>query len=132
MTVVGPAGVGKSRLVQELQQYVEGLPQIVYWRRGRCLAYANTSYSALADAIKAQCEIFEDDTAEVAAKKAEATPRELFGDDSVAPQIRALVGAGEVPAMSREDLFEAWRRFLERLAARYPLVLVLEDLHWAR
>ena len=33
--------------------------------------------------------------------------------------------------MSREELFEAWRRFLERLAARYPLVLVLEDIQWA-
>ena len=82
----------------------------------------NTSYSALADAIKAQCEIFEDDPAEVAARKAEAAVRELFGDDSVAPQLRALVGAGETRDMSREELFEAWRRFLERLAARYPLV----------
>jgi class 3 adenylate cyclase/tetratricopeptide (TPR) repeat protein len=130
-TVIGPAGVGKSRLVAELERYVEGLPDIVYWRRGRCLAYGNTSYSAFADAIKAQCEIFEDDTADVAAKKAEAAARELFGDDSVAPQLRALVGAGEARDMSREELFEAWRRFLERLAARYPLMLVLDDLHWA-
>ena len=91
----------------------------------------NTSYSAFADAIKAQCEIFEDDSAEVAAGKAEAAARELFGDDSVAPQLRALVGAGETRDLSREELFEAWRRFLERLAARYPLVLVLEDIHWA-
>lgn len=131
VTIVGPAGVGKSRLVMELERFAEGLPQIVYWRRGRCLAYGNTSYSAFADAIKAQCEIFEDDTADVAAKKAEAAARELFGDDSVAPQIRALVGAGEVHEMSREELFEAWRRFLERLSARYPLVLVLDDIHWA-
>ena len=131
VTIVGPAGVGKSRLVAELEHYVEGLPQTVYWRRGRCLAYGNTSYSAFADAIKAQCEIFEDDDAEVAGKKVEAAVRELFGDEEVAPQVRALVGAGEARGVSREDLFEAWRRFLERMAARYPLALVLDDIHWA-
>ena len=114
-----------------LERYVDGLPEFVYWRRGRCLAYGNTSYSALADAIKAQCEILDDDPADVAAKKADAVVRELFGDDALAPHIRALVGAGEERSFSREDLFEAWRRFLERLAARYPLVLVLEDVHWA-
>ncbi|HET7235777.1 MAG TPA: AAA family ATPase [Actinomycetota bacterium] len=131
VTVVGPAGVGKTRLVAELERYVEGLPETVYWRRGRCLAYGNTSYSAFADAIKAQCEIFDDDDAEVAGKKADAAVRELFGDEEVAPQIRALVGAGEARGASREDLFEAWRRFLERMAARYPLALVLDDFHWA-
>jgi class 3 adenylate cyclase/tetratricopeptide (TPR) repeat protein len=131
VTIIGPAGVGKSRLVHELERYVEGLPQFIYWRRGRCLAYGNASYSALADAIKAQCEILEDDPQEVAIKKTDASVRELFGDEALAPQLRALVGAGEAKSMSREDLFEGWRRFLERLAARYPLVLVLEDIHWA-
>ena len=53
VTVVAPAGVGKSRLVRELERYVEGLREFIYWRRGRCLAYGNTSYSALADAFKA-------------------------------------------------------------------------------
>jgi tetratricopeptide (TPR) repeat protein len=131
VTVIGPAGVGKSRLIAELERHVEDLAENAYWRRGRCLAYANTSYSALADAVKAQCEIFDDDSVEVAGRKAEAAGRELFGDDSVVPQLRALVGAGESRGMNREELFEAWRRFLERLAARYPLVLVLDDIHWA-
>lgn len=131
LTIVGPAGVGKSRLVSELERHVEGLPQTFYWRRGRCLAYGNVAYSAFADAIKAQCEILEDDPSETAARKADAAVLELFGDDGIAPEIRALVGAGEIREASREDLFDAWRRFLERMAARYPLVLVLDDLHWA-
>ncbi len=131
VTVIGPAGVGKSRLVRELEHYAEGLPEFVYWRRGRCLAYGNASYSALADAIKAQCEILEDDATDVAVKKTDAAVRELFGDTEIAPQVRALVGAGEAGSFAREDLFEAWRRFLERLAARYPLTVILEDIHWA-
>ena len=131
VTVVAPAGVGKSRLVRELEKYVEGLPEFIYWRRGRCLAYGNTSYSALADAIKAQCEILDDDASDVAVKKTENAVRELFGDIEIAPKIGALVGAGEPGSFSREDLFEAWRRFLERMAARYPLVLVFEDIQWA-
>ena len=131
VTVIGPAGVGKSRLVRELEHYAEGLPEFVYWRRGRCLAYGNASYSALADAIKAQCEILEDDATDVAVKKTDDAVRELFGDTEIAPQVRALVGAGEAGSFAREDLFEAWRRFLERLAARYPLTVILEDIHWA-
>ncbi|HEX9299433.1 MAG TPA: AAA family ATPase, partial [Actinomycetota bacterium] len=131
VTVVAPAGVGKSRLVRELEKYVEGLPEFIYWRRGRCLAYGNTSYSALADAIKAQCEILDDDATDVAVKKTENAVRELFGDTEIALKIGALVGAGEPGSFSREDLFEAWRRFLERMAARYPLVLVFEDIQWA-
>ena len=131
VTVVGPAGVGKSRLARELERHVEGLPEFVYWRRGRCLAYGNTAYSALADAIKAQCEILEDDATDVVLKKTESTLQELFGSSDLAAEIGALVGAGDPGALGREDLFDAWRRFLERLSARYPLVLVFEDIHWA-
>ena len=131
VTVVGPAGVGKTRLARELEAYVDSLPAFVHWRRGRCLAYGNTTYSALADAIKAQCEILEDDAADVVLKKIEDAIEELFGDTELAPQVGALMGVGEPGAYSREDLFDAWRRFFERMAARYPLVLVFEDIHWA-
>ena len=109
VTIVGPAGVGKTRLVRELEYHVDALPDQVYWRRGRCLSYGNASYSALADAIKAQCEILEDDASDVATKKVENTLKELLGDTSLAPEICALVGAGEPGQFTREDLFEAWR-----------------------
>jgi class 3 adenylate cyclase/tetratricopeptide (TPR) repeat protein len=131
VTVLGNAGVGKSRLAWEFAKYVEGLPQILYWRRGRSLAYGNVSYSALAEAVKAQCEVLEDDPPELVAEKVDRTVEELFGDLEVAPHVRALVGGRTEERLSREELFDAWRRFLERMAARYPLVLALEDLHWA-
>ncbi|MFB3739782.1 MAG: AAA family ATPase, partial [Candidatus Velamenicoccus archaeovorus] len=131
VTVLGNAGVGKSRLAWEFARYVESLPQFVYWRKGRSLAYGNVSYSALAEAVKAQCEVLEDDPAEVVDAKVDHAVQELFGDLEVAPHVRALVGGRTEQRFGREELFEAWRRFLERMAARYPLVLVLEDLHWA-
>ena len=51
--------------------------------------------------------------------------------DAIWKRVFEAVGAGETRDMSREELFEAWRRFLEALADRHPLVLVFEDLHWA-
>ena len=69
VTVLGPAGVGKSRLAHELLNYLDSLPTLAYWRKGRCLAYGNVSYSALAESVKAQCEILEDDAPGVAADK---------------------------------------------------------------
>ena len=61
--------------VRSSLRYVEGLPQFIYWRSGRCLAYGNTPYSALADAIKAQCEVLEDDPAEIVARKVDTVGR---------------------------------------------------------
>ena len=46
-------------------------------------------------------------------------------------RIGVLVGAEGAQAADREELFTAWRRFLEAIAARTPFVLVVEDVHWA-
>lgn len=130
VTLIGPAGVGKSRLAREVRDHLDGLPGDYYWRSGRCLAYGNAAYSALAEAVKGQCECLEDDPLDVALAKTAASVEELFGDRAIVPQLSALLTASE-RIHSREDLFEAWRRYLERMAARYPLVLVMEDIHWA-
>ena len=130
VTILGTAGVGKSRLAHELIGYVGSLTPPPVVRRGRSLAYGNVSYSALADAVKAECGILADDPPEFVLDKVTRTVDRLFGDSSAAGQVETLVGAGQV-GFSREELFDVWRRLLERMAAGAPLVLVLEDLHWA-
>lgn len=131
ITILGAAGVGKSRLASELSGYVAGRSRPASWLKGRCLAYGNVSYSALAEAVKSECAVHEDDSPEVVSGKTAAKVEELFGAPDLTPLIEVLVGSGSELAFSREDLFDAWRRFLEKLASRGPLVIQLEDIHWA-
>jgi len=133
VTVIGSAGVGKSRLTWELEKYLDGLPDTYYWRKGRCLAYAQSSYSALADAIKADARILDDDAPATAAAKLEARVGELGGtaDPVLLQAVEALLALGPATGLGRDQLFDAWRRYLELLARQNPLVLVQEDIHWA-
>jgi len=133
VTVVGSAGVGKSRLTWELEKYLDGLPEAFHWRKGRCLAYAQASFSALADAIKSDARILDDDAPATAAAKLDVRLGELraAGDEPLAQSVRALLAIGPASGLAREDLFEAWRRYLGLIARIDPLVLVQEDIHWA-
>jgi len=134
VTVLGSAGVGKSRLTWELEKYLDGLPETYHWRRGRCLAYAQMSYSALADAIAADVSVLEDDASEAVESKLSARLSDLAGataPEEVSAAARVLLGLESAGGMAKAELFEAWRTYLELIARRYPLVLVLEDIHWA-
>jgi len=133
VTVIGSAGVGKSRLAWELEKYLDGLPETFYWRKGRCLAYAQASFSALADAIKADARILDDDAPATAAAKLETRVGELGGtaDPALLQAVEALLALGPATGLGRDQLFDAWRRYLELLARQDPLVLVQEDIHWA-
>jgi class 3 adenylate cyclase/tetratricopeptide (TPR) repeat protein len=133
VTVIGSAGVGKSRLTWELEKYLDGLPETFYWRKGRCLAYAQASFSALADAIKADAKILDDDAPATAAAKLVARVGELGGtaDPELLQAVEALLALGPATGLGRDQLFDAWRRYLELLACENPLVLVQEDIHWA-
>jgi len=136
VSVVGVAGIGKSRLAWEFEKYIDGLIGDVWWHRGRCLSYGDgVAYWALAEMVRGRARILEDDPAESATGKV-AAMLELHVEDAeerawIETRLLHLLGLTDRTAPDREDLFAAWRRFFERLAEQGPLVLILEDLHWA-
>ena len=139
VTLVGVPGIGKSRLVWELFEAVERDPDFVTWRQGRSLPYGEgVAYWALGEMINAQAGILDSDSAGEARAKLQATVADLIEEPAeaawVEEHVRALAGletGGGGGDDRRSEATAAWRRFLEALAERSPLVLVFEDLHWA-
>ena len=139
VTLVGVPGIGKSRLVYELRRIAEDADELITWRQGHCLAYGDgITMWALGEIVKAQAGVHEGDSpSEVSTKIGRAVEDALPGSSDAAwveDQLLALVGQGaesELGGDRRGLAFAAWRRFLEALADERPLVLVVEDLHWA-
>ena len=136
VTIVGVPGIGKSRLVAELFAVVEADPEIMYWRQGRSLPYGDVAYAALTDVVKAHAGMLETDTTEDAEAKLRRALAPLLREtelDWVLRHVRPLVGLGgdDVTTDRRQEAFAAWRRLVEAIAEDAPLVLVVEDLHWA-
>ena len=136
LSIVGAAGLGKSRLSWEFEKYLDGLLDTVYWHRGRCLAYGEgVAYWALADMVRMRARITEDEPAETAIPKlSEAIAESVEDPDErafIEPRLQHLLGLTERVAPDREDLFSAWRLFVERMAQQNPVVMVFEDIHWA-
>jgi class 3 adenylate cyclase/tetratricopeptide (TPR) repeat protein len=136
VSVTGIAGIGKSRLAWEFYKYFDGLPQLTYWHRGRCLAYGEgVTYWALADMVRMRCRIAEDAEPAAGVAKLRAAVEEYVPDADerafVEPRLAQLLGLGDDEPRERQDLFAAWRLFFERLADVYPTVLAFEDMQWA-
>ena len=136
VSFIGIAGIGKSRLAWEFFKYMDGLPQITYWHRGRCLSYGEgVTYWALADMVRMRCRIAEDEQPDSALEKLRAVLSEHVVDDEerrfVEPRVAHLLSLEEGPRYERDDLFSAWRIFFERLAAVNPVAMVFEDMQWA-
>ena len=141
VSVIGTAGVGKSRMALEFEKYIDGLSQNVRWHRGRCLAYGEgVAFWAFAEMVRGRMGIVEGDPAPVVVAKLDDALAEHIQDADertwLRPRLAALLDMGEVVApgesFTRPDLFSAWRVLLERLSAADSVVaLVFEDLQWA-
>jgi class 3 adenylate cyclase/tetratricopeptide (TPR) repeat protein len=124
VTVMGEAGVGKSRLMDEFIRSLEGEAMVL---RGRCLAYGDgISFWPLAEAVREAAGIAERDTSEEAHAKLSA----LDDDEDVIARVASAIGLTQEP-FPVQELYWGARKLLEKLAAARPLVVLFEDIHWA-
>ncbi|HEY5200044.1 MAG TPA: adenylate/guanylate cyclase domain-containing protein [Acidothermaceae bacterium] len=140
VVVSGPAGVGKSRLGWEFEKYIDGVADVVLWHRGRCLSYGEgVAFSALVEIVRQRFGIADEDPVDVAARKLADGVAQFVPD----PEERVYVGArlgrllglpfgdDDGAVLGRDELFAGWRLFFERLASTHPVVLLIEDAHYA-
>jgi class 3 adenylate cyclase/tetratricopeptide (TPR) repeat protein len=126
VTIVGDAGVGKSRLTSGL---LELAAERALAFTGRCLPYGDgITFWPVAEAVRAYAGILDDDGAAEANAKLRALADQV--GDGVTDRLASAIGLTHEP-YPVEELFWAVRRLLEQLGQARPVVFVVEDIHWA-
>jgi len=142
-TLVGPAGIGKSRLSQEFTDRATartGARTV----RGRCLAYGEgLTYWPLAEILKTDAAILDSDPPDAIQQKVDAVigPR-FHTDEDASAHTRVLLASIGVPVApdplagadataARETIARSWRTYVDSLAGDGPVIALIEDLHWA-
>jgi class 3 adenylate cyclase/tetratricopeptide (TPR) repeat protein len=140
VSIIGEAGIGKSRLKIETR---ESLPEGLRWLEGRCQSYTqSTSYAPIIEILKNVMGLRPAEPPAIARTKLRAALRSLTGPrvDQVQSALAHLLGVdlgpGQPAALAdaralQSQLVVAARAILESLAARGPVVLAVEDIHWA-
>jgi class 3 adenylate cyclase len=127
-TLLGSAGVGKSRLIAE---FLAGAGEQATVLRGRCLSYGEgITFWPVAEVVRQAGGVLDQDTPETARAKLEALLDGEQRSPLVTEPLAGLLGLTERPTAAAEMLW-AIRRLLEALAHRRPLIVVFDDLHWA-
>src|SRR4051794_1167571 len=146
VTIYGDAGVGKTRLVEELVRSTAALAEPPLVISGRCLPYGESvTYWPLMEILKAHAGILDTDPPDVALEKVQKVGTELITDEVSSDPDRAnaalayTIGleAGAVglsrtdPRDVRDDVQAAWRSYFSALASSRPVIVIVEDIHWA-
>ena len=146
VTLYGDAGVGKSRLTREFLDAAERVDPAPLILRGRCLPYGDgVTYWPLAEILKGHAGILDTDPPDLAVEKVRKTGRDLLTQEIAADPTRATAALaytvglddpevsfeGADPREVREELHRAWTSFFTALALAGPVIVVIEDIHWA-
>lgn len=125
MTIIGEPGVGKTRLVRELWEILAKEEPAPLRRTGRCLAYGDgITYWPIGEVLREHFGLRDDDSPENVVRK-------LEGHEILGLALGLDVARELHPLDARERLHEAVVGFVEELASERPVVLLVEDIHWA-
>jgi class 3 adenylate cyclase/tetratricopeptide (TPR) repeat protein len=126
VTVLGQAGLGKSRLIEEFVRHVGGRAQVL---RGRCLPYGDgITFWPIAEALRQAAGIVLGDEEEEARAKLWSLVGE--GGEDAALRLWSLIGSGS-GGYSKDELLWSVRHAFDTIARRRPLVAIFDDIHWA-
>jgi len=134
VSVIAPAGTGKSRLLEEFLDHLETRAPDARVAIAQCLPYGQRlTYWPLRAVLYRLIGIGEDapPAAVRDAISAWLTANDVAEAAAVTALLAATVGAGEQDVVDRSALLAAWRTAIEVAARATPLVIVFEDLHWS-
>ncbi len=136
VSIMGQAGIGKSRLAWEFHKYLDGLTETAYWHQGRSPSYGDgVSFWALGEMVRMRAGIGEADDEETTRTRLAEILHQFIPDPDERRRLEGpllqLLGVGAAQVRERSELFSAWRTFFERLAEANTVVMVFEDLQWA-
>ena len=136
VSIVGEAGIGKSRLAWELLKYIDGVDEVFRWHQGRSPAYGDgVTFWALGEMVRRRAGIAEVDDPHKARTKLRTAVAEFAPDPEeqrwIEPRLAGLLGLDDMPTGDRSELFAAMRTFFQRVSETRTSVLLFEDLHWA-
>jgi len=136
VSIVGQAGIGKSRLAWELRKYLDGLTENIRWHRGRSPAYGDgVTLWALADMVRSRAGISEGENPLKARTKLRTSVATFVPDPEeqqwIEARLAGLLGLDDMPSGDRNELYASLRAFFQRVSDTGTTVLLFEDLQWA-